>query len=331
MSPRPLHLAAAAALLSLPLAACGGAASSDEAAAASPGFPVTVTSCGTEVTFDAPPERVVLLKGSAVSYLHELGVLDRVVARAGAYPEAYYDRETQDELDAIPLLTDELDSSGHVQISKETVLAQKPDLVLGETDTLGHETLDALGIAQLEEPGLCPEGLADPGFDDIASRMTTYAQVFGVPDLGEKAAAAVTDRVDAITVDIAAASDGKARTAAVLYPTVGGGATYAYGTRSMAQPQLEAAGLKNVFGNVDERLFEVSVEELVGRNPDVLILLHSDGDPAAVKEAVTSLNGADKITAVARDEILVQLFNFTEPPSPLSIDGLESIVERFGQ
>ena len=108
-------------------------------------------------------------------------------------------------------------------------------------------------------------------------------------------------------------------------------ASYAYGTRSMAHPQLEAAGFTNVFADVDERVFEVSREELIGRNPDVLILLYSDGEPAAVKEAVTSMAGADAITAVANDDILVQLFNFTEPPSPLSLDGLERIVEAFAQ
>ena len=97
----------------------------------------------------------------------------------------------------------------------------------------------------------------------------------------------------------------------------------------MAHPQLEAAGFTNVFADVGERVFEVTAEELIGRNPDVLVLLYSDGDPAAVKAAVTGLNGAGAISAVRDDQILVQLFNFTEPSGPLAIDGLARIVERF--
>lgn len=325
-------LAAVAAALSLVVAACGPAPGQvDEKAAASPeGFPLTVTNCGAQVTFDAPPERVVLLSSSAVPFLADLDLLDTVVARAGAYPAAYYDKETQDALDAIPLLTDALDSSGHLQISKETVLAQKPDLVLGEAENLTRESLAAAGIPLLDEPAMCPEGVTDPSFDDVAEQMTAYAQLFGVPEAGARAAAAASDRVDAVRAAISAPAE-QTRTAAVLYPTVGGGTTYAYGAHSMAQPQLEAAGFTNVFGNVQERVFEVSLEELIGRDPDVLVLLHSDGDPAAVKEAVTLMNGADTLTAVREDQILVQLFNFTEPPTPLSIDGLEKIVEHFGR
>src|SRR5690606_9217266 len=111
------------------------------------------------------------------------------------------------------------------------------------------------------------------------------------------------------------------RTAAVLFPTVGGGTGYAYGNKSMAHPQLEAAGFTNVFGDVDERVFEVTLEQLIDRDPAVLVLLYVDGDPEAVKDAIVNLPGADALTAVQNDDILVQLFNFTEPPTPLSVDG----------
>jgi len=73
----------------------------------------------------------------------------------------------------------------------------------------------------------------------------------------------------------------------------------------------------------------VTLEELLGRNPDVLILLYGDGDPAQVEQAVTSLPGAEKLKAVRDRAVMTQLFNFTEPPSPLSVDGLEKIAERF--
>ena len=43
---------------------------------------MTIENCGAEVTFDQAPERVVLLKSSAVPFLHEIGVMDRVTARA---------------------------------------------------------------------------------------------------------------------------------------------------------------------------------------------------------------------------------------------------------
>ncbi|MFI5933803.1 ABC transporter substrate-binding protein [Actinoplanes sp. NPDC051494] len=320
---KPYRFAAASALVLL-TAACGTGATGD-AAASTGDYPVTVANCGVDVTFDAEPERVVLLKSAAVPFLHDLGVLDRVTARAGQYPDAYYDAATIAELTAIPLLTDKTDTSGHLQISKEVVISQQPDLVLGEVDNLSRDTLSAVDIPLMEEPALCEQGVPDPSFDDIYEQMQTYGKVFDRPAEATAAVAKLKERMAGITT---AAASG--RTAAVLYPTVGGGVTYAYGKKSMAHPQLEAAGLKDVFGDTDERVFEVTMEELLGRNPDVLILLYSDGDPKAVEQAVTALPGAANLTAVKNGDLMPQLFNFTEPPSPLSIDGLEKIVQRFG-
>jgi iron complex transport system substrate-binding protein len=296
---------------------CGNGAATAEAA------PLTIRNCGVDVTFDKAPERVVMLKSAAVPYLHDLGVMDRVTARAGQYPEAYYDDATLAELDKIPLLTDKTDTSGHLQISKEVVISQQPDLVLGQVDNLSRDTLSAVDIPLLEEPALCEGSTAEPAFDDIYAQMESYGKVFGKPSEAATAVTALKDRLAKIK------KPSSSRTAAVLYPTVGGGVTYAYGTASMAHPQLEAAGFTNVFADNKERVFEVTLEELLGRNPDVLILLYGDGDPKAVEQAVTGLPGAEKLKAVRNNNLMPQLFNFTEPPSPLSVDGLEKIVERF--
>ena len=91
----------------------------------------------------------------------------------------------------------------------------------------------------------------------------------------------------------------------------------------MAHPQLAAAGLQNVFGDSAERVFEVNPEELIARNPDVLILLHSDN--AGVIDEVASLPGSEGLRALRNGDVLEQLFNFTEPPTPLAVDGLERI------
>ncbi|BCB88834.1 ABC transporter substrate-binding protein [Phytohabitans suffuscus] len=312
--------------VSVVLAAGCGAGADDTAAGSGQGYPVTVNNCGVDVSFDAAPQRIVLLKSAAVPYLHALGVMDRVTARAGQYPKDYYDAATLAELDRIPLLTDKTDTSGHLQISKEVVISQQPDLVLGEVDNLSRDTLAAVGIPLLEEPAMCQGSTTVPAFDDIYTQLETYGKVFG--RTGE-AATAVTALKERMTKIQAKAGAGSRRTAAVLYPTVGGGVTYAYGTASMAHPQLEAAGFTNAFADSKERVFEVTLEELLGRNPDVLILLYSDGDPKAVEAALTGLPGAEKLNAVRDGTVMTQLFNFTEPPTPLSIDGLESIVERF--
>ncbi|WP_116951046.1 ABC transporter substrate-binding protein [Jiangella endophytica] len=309
-------------------AACGADDTSDTAASGAAGdYPVTIDNCGVDVTVDAPPERVVLLESAPVTIMHDLGVLDAAVLRAGAFPEAYYDDETNAAIAGIESLGDDVDTSGHLQISQEVIIAQQPDLVLGLPDGITREGLSGVGIDALIQPVYCPAGVDATTFDDVYEQIETYGRVF---DRTDEADALVTELRDRVATVEAAAEGAPERTAAVLFPTVGGGSGYAYGNRSMAHPQLEAAGFRNVFGDVDERVFEVTLEQIIAADPDVLVLLHVDGDPAAVKDAVVNLPGAEDLRAVREDDILVQLFNFTEPPTPLSIDGLERIAERFG-
>lgn len=64
-------------------------------------------------------------------------------------------------------------------------------------------------------------------------------------------------------------------------------------------------------------------------DPDIIILLHSEGDPDHVDAALRDLPGAGDLQAVQNEEVMTQLLNFSEPATPLSITGLERIVERF--
>lgn len=291
------------------------------------GFPVVVNNCGTEIRFDSPPERVMLLESAPVTILDGIGVFDRVSARAGSFPLEYYDEELAGAVSRVPALSDDVDASGHVVISQEQIIAQTPDLVLGQLDGISRETLDGVGATVMVQELLCPSDTAQASFDTLYAEIDRYGRVF---DRREDSAALVDDlrsRVDAVK---ASAAGRDRKTAAVLYPSTGGGPLYAYGSGSMAQPQLEAAGLDNIFAENDERVFEVQSEQLISADPDVLILLHQGSDDG-VEKAVTSLPGAQTIDAVAEGRVITQLFNFTEPASPLTVTGLEKISARLDE
>lgn len=326
--PTPTRTLRAALLLTgtLALSACGSG-STEPMNSTSQDYPVTVQNCGAEVTFNATPQQLVLLKSASVPALHELGVLDRAVARAGAFPEEYFDEATLAELEDIPQLTSNVDATGHLQISKEVVVAEQPDLVFGEIENLPRQSLAQVGISLLEEPALCATSPdTEPDFQGVYDQLELYGKVF---DRREQAQTYITELKDRVATASDQIPANEARTAAVLYPTVGGGTTYAYGSGSMAQPQLEAAGFTNVFENTTERVFEVSSEQLLGLDPDIIILLHSQGDPDDVETALRDLPGAGDLQAVQNDDVMVQLLNFSEPATPLSVTGLERIVERF--
>lgn len=91
---------------------------------------------------------------------------------------------------------------------------------------------------------------------------------------------------------------------------------------------VDNCGLPVVF-DTPERVFEVSIEQLIARDPDVLILLYQ-GSASGVRDEVANLPGSNALRALKQNQVMEQLFNFTEPPTPLSVTGLERIVERFG-
>ncbi|WP_350257778.1 ABC transporter substrate-binding protein [Scrofimicrobium sp. R131] len=336
-----LAVPAVAALAALTLASCATAnpaqsgtqsapeANSDTSAtdgAEHTKYPLTLQNCGEDVTFDQAPSRVVLLESAPVTGLDGIGVLDRVISLAGNFPPEYYSKEIQDQLAQIPLLSDDLNASGHLQISQEVVIAQEPDLVMGMPDGITRAGMKDAGANVLVQNVFC-EGNQQPAtWDTLYDQLKEYGQVFDRNAEADELIASLKDRVAQME---AKTKDAPPRTAAVLYPSIGGGPVYTYGTLSMAEPQLEAAGFKNVFDDVNERVFEVSAEELIERNPDVLILLYQ-GDLAGIKEEVVNLPGISAVNAVKNDAILPLLFNFTEPATPLTVDGLEQIVERFG-
>ena len=327
---RPLRriLAVTAAALALTMTGCAQT-SAPQAADSEPGgttYPLTVENCGEEVVFDAPPERVILLESAAVTILDGLGVLDRVVARAGSFPDGYYDADLTRRIEAIDSLSDDIDASGHLTMSTEVVLAHEPDLALGLPEGITREALRDSGVNTLIQPVYCPSGVGDTSFATLYEQILMFGAVFDRSDEAEALVASLKDRVTAVEQAVA---DAAPRTAAVLYPSIGGGPLYAYGRASMSQPQLETAGFENVFADTAERVFEVSIEELIARDPDVIVVLHQ-GDADGAVDEVAQLPGSEALRALQNGDVLPQLFNFTEPPTPLSVSGLEFIVERFG-
>lgn len=287
-------------------------------------YPVTVENCGYEVEFSSAPEQVALMETAPVTVLDGLGVFDHTVVRAGDFSEDYYTADLSTEIQSVPSLSEDLDAAGHFALSQEEIIAYGPDLVLGLPDGVSRQGLQDSSAAVLEQEIYCPDFSEDAAFDHVYAEIERYGEIFAVAEEAEQMVAELSERVEAAGEN-AAAED---RTAAVLYPSVGSGPVYAYGTGSMAHAQLETLGFENVFADTSERVFEVQTEELVGRDPDILILLYQ-GEVDGVEETVLDLPGIEAMTAIQEDAVITQLFNFTEPATPLSVDGLELIADHF--
>ena len=315
-------------------AACGeaggtGGASDGGAAGATEGFPLELPNCEATLTFDAPPERIVLLESAPVTTLDGIGVLDRVVSRAGAFPPGYYDEDLAARIEAIPTLSDEIDASGHLQISQEMVIAQEPDIVLGLPDGVTREAMADAGAQVVVQNVYCASDHERSSFETLHEQIETYGRIFDHGEQAEELSTSLQERIDAASES---AKELTTATAAVLYPSVGGGPLYTYGAASMVTAQLDALGIENVFADTAERVFEISAEPLLAADPDVLIVLHqTDGDGSDVTEEMISQDQLGSLRAVQDQALLPLLFNFAEPASPLVVDGLERIHEWLAE
>ena len=323
-------------LLAVAAGACSDSSSTETTTTAqevattnsSAGFPLTYTNCEREIILDAAPERVLLMEAAAPSLLFAAGAMDRVVARIEDFPEEYYTPDEMAILDAIPALQAEATSTGGVEVSLEAIIEYEPDMVIGfDTDTITHEALADVGIELYVMPPFC-DNPPKPSFDSIVDEVRFYGLLFGTSAIADPAA-------DALAATVASAADAPVadgKTAAALYVSSDGSAIYAYSALGMVHPQMEALGMTNVFAELSERVPEVSIEEVIDRNPDVLVLLYDDTGltPEQITALVTDLPGASSIRAVSTGAVYPLLFNFAEPPTPLVVKGLEILSEQLG-
>ncbi|MGV2549485.1 putative F420-0 ABC transporter substrate-binding protein, partial [Bacillus licheniformis] len=260
--------------------------------------PVTVDNCGTEVTVDAAPERIVTIKSTATELLLSLGLADRMVGPAfadGPLPE-----DLADEAAAIPVLSDQVPG-------QEALLAVQPDFVYAgwesnfSADGAGErDGLQQLGIGTYVSPAACkePEYMPDPlTFDGLFDEIRETGSLFGATDRAEELVAEQQAVLDAVPP----AADG---TPALWYSS---GPDTPYVGAGIGAPQMimDAAGLTNIFADVHDTWTSAGWEQIVAADPDVIVLVDADWNTAEAKIDLLESNPATaQLTAVQQQRYL---------------------------
>lgn len=304
----------AVALLALPgilLAGCSGGSPGGDP---SPGAPradgaVVVENCGVEVAFETAPERVVTIKSTATELMLALGLGDRIIGTAfqdGPVPDEWADAAA-----GIPQLSERMPGL-------EAVLELEPDLVFAgwesafAADAAGErDELAALGIKSYVQPAACrttgmPEKL---DFEEVFREIEELAAIFRVDAsdlIAEQRAALASIEKDDRGLTAVWYSSGRDT------PYVGAG---------IGAPQmvLEAVGLVNIFGDLEETWSSVGWESVVAADPDVIVLVDSWWNSADSKKELLAANPATAaLTAVQEQRYLVV-------PFPASEAGVRSV------
>lgn len=297
---------------------------------------IVVDSCGREVAFDSPPERVLAIGSEAPGLLVAAGAGAAVTHYAGTL-EAPFGVEVRPVVErAERVLEDSHD------LSFETIVATGADVAIG-TDISSATDINALadrlaqaGVQLLTVSGYCAgvnaasvEGLS--AFELIYRDIEAYGRLFGTEQVAAKAIEGLRERVAAVEERTAGRSG---QSAIPLYVTADG-PVGAYGGQALVSEQMRVLGLDNVFADVQKRYFEPNSEEVVASAPDLVFALYVPTGSSALEtdsDVVAELRGRPELAglgAMADDRALLPLNYFYTSASPLAVDGLELLADQI--
>jgi iron complex transport system substrate-binding protein len=260
-----MRLSRAAFLVALIVAGCGapdgdGAPPSrDEAAARGSvaGFPRTVRDdAGRDVLLPAPPERIVSLVPSATTILLALGQESAFVGRT--------------DFDDAPALSGLPSVGGGLGASTETIVSLRPDLVVrfdAASDPHTPRQLDAAGVPHL---AIRPDGI-----DDVFRIIGLLGEAVGRAEAADSIRTAVQGELDQVSARVAGAPR---RRVAIL----GGNPPLAAGPGTFLHELVEIAGGTNALADAGTLYSPVSVEVLLSRDLDLLLVSEGTSLPSAL-------------------------------------------------
>ena len=202
---------------------------------------------GRVLTFSAPPRRIVSLVPSATEILVALGQSDALVART--------------DFDRIPALQHLPSVGGGLGASLEAILVAQPDLVVlfhGPSDAATPARLDALGIRYL---AIRPDGIGD--VFRIVGVLGEITSVRGAADSLRQSLAGELE-------EVRMASAGRRRPAVAIL--LGGNPPLVAGHGTFLHELVELAGGRNALDDGVGLYAPTSVEEILRRTPDLVLL-----------------------------------------------------------
>jgi iron complex transport system substrate-binding protein len=216
-----------------------------------------VDDAGAEVVLEVPPTRILSLVPSATEILVALGQLDRLVGRT--------DFDVEGPVAALPSV------GGGLGPSMERVVSLAPDLVIrfrAESDPATAQQLDARGIVHL---AIRPDGIGD-----IRRIIRLLGSVVGTPSQADSLNAAIQAELDEVSTRVRGAARPRVAFLSGDPPSVAGPNTFLH-------ELVERAGGVNAFADIGALYAQISVEEVLRREIDMILTPEGTPIPEALE------------------------------------------------
>ncbi len=275
-----------------------------------PAAPATITLTDTldrEIQLPIkPPAQIISLAPSATEILFAIGAGDRVVG--------------VDDFSTYPPETAGLPTLGSFSPDLERIVALEPDLVVGSTITSSEiiEQIEALDI---------PVFIVG-SFDvrRVADSIRLLGRAVGEAEAAEAVATDLTARIEAVVAVVAG------RDRPLVFHELDASdpnRPFTVGPGNFIHDLIGLAGGENVFGDADTPFPQVGLEDVIARNPEVMILADAPfGTTIASVEVRAGWDGLSAVINGAFLEVSQELSDQISRPGPRIADGLEAVA-RF--
>lgn len=257
---------------------------------------------GRGVTIDEIPQKIVSFGPSITEILFALGLGERVVGVSDFcdYPEAAQSKPTV---------------GSAFSPSIESLVALEPDLVFTvEHDQLNSE-LEALGIKFL---------ILDPDdIDGIFRDIELVGAVTGTEDEAAELIGSMEDTIDYVLAQVEGAPE-----VSVFFIVDGTDLTLPWtaGPGSFIDALITMAGGENIAAGAPGAWVQFSIEEIVGSDPEVIIIqTMTGGVPTVSIEALEEHPIWGEMTAVSQGNVFLIDGDLVSRPGPRIVQGLEEL------
>jgi iron complex transport system substrate-binding protein len=267
--------------------------------------PIVLTDgLGHTVTLNSVPKRIISIAPSNTELLFAVGAGDQVVGR--------------EELSDFPEAAKQIASIGSVygKINTEAIVALKPDLILAAEINPPEQ------VKTLQDLRLTVYYLSNPtDFDGLYANIKVAGQLTGHDAEAQKLIDNTKARYAAVVNKVAVSSF----MPKVYYELDATDPTkpYTTGHGTFVDLLIRLAGGQNIGASLKDQYAQISAEEIVKQNPEVIVL--GDAAYGVSIDSIGARAGWASIAAVKNKAVFAFDDNLASRPGPRLIDGLEQL------
>lgn len=270
-------------------------------------FPVTITDAvGNDITLETAPATIVSMTPSNTEILFALGLATEIIGVSSNddYPEEALEKE----------------KIGDMNFDVEKIVAMNPEIVFAHESGLGS---GAEGLQQIRDAGIPVFVVTNAAsFEETYTTIETIGKATGKTTEAEKIVADMKTKVEEVTAKVASVDNKRT----VFVETSPAPSIYTPGNNTFMNEILNMIGAENIAAD-QEGWVEMSPEEIVNRNPDIIMVMYSYIDTAV--EDVYKRDGFDSITAIKNKAVVQVDENKTSRTGPRLGEGLEEVAKAI--